>query len=388
MSLYTSLVSLTSITSGGSVVKAVAEANSENDTKKLYYIKKILTLTALGIGLLIGLFVFVLSEELSFLAFKSAKYIFELQIMGFVIIFAIFSNFWQSWLNGLRLVKKIAKIRVYTSILVSQLSILFIYLYGLNGVIYSIIVIPLIGFIFSGWFFFKSRLPIKVSINYTDNSALFHNIFKVGLVLLLISLLFQVGVYVNRTIITNKMGIDSLGVFFAAWMISMSYLEIFLSSLSVDYYPRLVENKANPKAYNQIVNEQLFFSLSLVFPLVIFVYVYAPFIISSLFSNDFLGAVNILRWQIIGDLFKVFVWIFGYLLIVHSHLKYSLFVQFIWVSGYTLFLWFGLNSLGLEVAGIAFLVSYFISFLFLYLYVNKYLILNFQTIIKNCSILF
>ena len=39
MSLYTTIISLTSITSGGSVVKAVAEASSESDEEKLFYIK-------------------------------------------------------------------------------------------------------------------------------------------------------------------------------------------------------------------------------------------------------------------------------------------------------------------------------------------------------------
>jgi PST family polysaccharide transporter len=370
MSLYTTMVSLTSIASGGSVVKAIAEANSKNDKPKLYAIKKILTFLAIAIGVSIGFLVFIFREKLSQWAFGSPLYADEIKLIGFVIIFAIFANFWQSWLNGLREIRMIAKIRVYTTIVVSTISIVLVYFYRLDGIIYSVILVPIVGFIFAAWAFKKKVFFSHYNLKLSDYKSTANEVLKIGLVLLLISLLFQVGVYINRSIISNKMGIESLGVFFAAWTISMSYLEIFLSSLSVDYYPRLVENKDNQESYIKIVNEQLFFSLLMIFPLILFVYIYAPYIIALLFSHEFVEAVVILKWQIIGDLFKVFVWIFGYLLIVHSSLKYSLFVQLIWVVGYTGLVWFGLDQWGLSITGIAFFISYFISFILLYIYVK------------------
>ncbi len=370
ISLYTTIVSLTTISTGGSIVKKVAEASSEKDHKKLYFIQKVFSLITIITGLLIGLIIFLTSDILSQFAFGDLKYSLEIKLIGLVVVIAMFANFWQSWLNGLRLVEIIAKIRVYSTVASTLISIILIYLFKIDGIIYSIIIIPIVTFFISGYFFITICGVPKFFVSFKEYKHETIDIFKVGFVLLLIAMLFHVGVYVNRSIISNQLGIESVGIFFAAWTISMSYLEIFLSSLSVDYYPRLSENKGDIKNTIKIVNEQLFFSLLISLPLIILIYIYAPLIITVLYSNDFQDAVNILRWQIIGDIFKVFVWIFGFVLIAQNNLKFSLLIQIVWVGSYTLLLFFGLKDFGLEITGVAFLISYFLTFIMSYLYVK------------------
>lgn len=370
ISLYTTIISLTSITSGGSIVKKIAEANSNNDKYKLHYIKNVFSIINLSIGFLLAIIIFIFSDMLSQYAFNSLIYSFEIKLLGFIIIVAMFADFWQSWLNGLREVKIIAKIRVYSTIISGLLSIGYVYIYKIDGVIYSILSVPIVTFFIAGYFFLRVTKIPTFSLSFKKYSHEITDIFKVGFVLLLIAMLFHIGVYVNRNIISSELGIASVGIFFAAWTISMSYLDVFLSSLSVDYYPRLSENKNNIESSMKIVNEQLFFSLLISFPIIMFVYIYAPNLIEILYSEDFIDGASILRWQIIGDIFKVFVWIFGFVFIAQNNLKYSLLIQIIWVSTYTVILFFGLPYFGLVLTGVSFLATYFLTFLVSLFYVK------------------
>jgi len=369
MSLYTMIVAFTSIGSGASVVKAVAEINTVNDIGKFNYLNIYLSFILFLVGSLFSFLLFIFSPELSYFAFSDYNHGLEIKLISFIIILAIFSNFWQSWLNGLKKIKEIAKIRVLTALFSTIFTIIFIYFYSEKGIIYGIITIPLFSFFITGYFFLKEG-KINRNISIVKDPQIIKDVFKIGIFLLLISLLFQVGVYLNRNIITNALGIQSLGIFFAAWTISMSYIEIFLSSLAVDYYPRLVEKRDSISSCNEIINEQIYLSLIITFPLILFIYIHPSFVISILYSNDFLDSINILKWQIIGDIFKIMVWLFGYLLIVQNRLRYSFLIQLIWVSLYSLILYFGLDIFGIELAGIAFLICYAISFLMLYIYIK------------------
>ena len=73
MSLYAAVVSVSSIASGGSVVKAVAEANSNNDNEKLYFIKNLLVTISLLIGLFISVIIFIFSDNISLFAFNNLE---------------------------------------------------------------------------------------------------------------------------------------------------------------------------------------------------------------------------------------------------------------------------------------------------------------------------
>ena len=106
--------------------------------------------------------------------------------------------------------------------------------------------------------------------------------------------------------------------------------------------------------------------------------VFLPYIITLLYSPDFLPAVSILKYQLLGDVFKALSWVFGYVLIVRGHLVFALLLQLFWVGGYLLIIWFGIDLFGLDVAGIGFLISYIFGSLFAYLFLKKKLGFSFS----------
>ena len=369
LGFYNIFVSLGSIVAGGSVVKAVAEANSENDMKKLYILQKLLVYVAIFLGLLFSFFIIVFQKSLSNFIFSDSSYASSLSLIGLVLIFANLGLFWQSWLNGFRRVKQIAKIRLYASFFITIFTIIILTIFKEEGIKYAVMILPIPAF-FLAWYYGR-KIEIKpFSLMASDIKSL-KGVFTLGVILILISLIFQLGVLGARSLISNLTNIESVGIVFAAWMISMSYIEVFLSALSVDYYPTLVGMKDNNTEMNTHINNQIQFTLLIIFPVLLFLYIFSPHIITLLYDDTFLAAADILRYQIIGDVFKVLAWLFGYVLIIKHYLKFALLIQLFWVGSYLSMIWLGMSSIGLTIAGIAFLIAYMFVAIFSYWFLNQ-----------------
>lgn len=382
-SIYNVLLSLGGIVAGGSVVKAVAETNTSKNHYQLQILQFLLIRMALLTGLLSGLIIYLFSKPIALKIFDDISFQPDIQLMSFVPVIINLSLFWQSWLNGLRQVKKIAKIRLFSSFIITISTIVLLYFFHEDAIIYIILILPVPAFIISR---LKSDSLGKPKQIITRKSFIdILNVIKLGMALVIVSLIFQFGIFYARSLITEYGGLASTGIVFASWAISMSYVEIFLSALSVEYYPRLVELKNDLNATNQLINKQINLLLMVIFPVLIGLYILAPFIIPLLYSENFNQASSILRYQLIGDIFKIMSWILGYVLIVHGYIKISLLLQIQWIAVYLLFLLFGFESFGLDITGIAFLASYLLNFILVFIFLSSKIKLKFTQ--KNTQLI-
>jgi O-antigen/teichoic acid export membrane protein len=89
--------------------------------------------------------------------------------------------------------------------------------------------------------------------------------------------------------------------------------------MAADYYPRLTAAIRDPEAARRAVNQQAEVALLLSGPMLIGTVALAPWLVPLLFSGEFLPAVEILRWQILGDLMKIASWPLGFLLLAAGH---------------------------------------------------------------------
>ncbi|MFI3135413.1 MAG: oligosaccharide flippase family protein [Methylococcaceae bacterium] len=161
-----------------------------------------------------------------------------------------------------------------------------------------------------------------------------------------------------RVSVSNELGLDAVGHFQAAWVISMQYISFVLAAMGADYYPRLTGVIHDKVAVSQLVNEQTEIALLLSAPVFIAMIGLAPWVIQILYSPAFTPAIDVLRWQIVGDVFKVCSWPLGFIILAAGAGK-----TFFWTdtSGFLLMggLIVGLlPNLGLQVTGMAFLACY------------------------------
>ena len=105
----------------------------------------------------------------------------------------------------------------------------------------------------------------------------------------------------------------------------------------------------------RLINEQTEVALLLVAPLILGLLALAPWIIPLLYSAEFLPAVEVFRWHLIGDILKVLAWPLGFIMMAQGAGKTQLAAEAAPMAIYLLILSAILPSMGVEGAGVAFI---------------------------------
>ena len=121
--------------------------------------------------------------------------------------------------------------------------------------------------------------------------------------------------YLVRILVTRHLGIEAAGLYQAAWAIGGLYTGLVLHAMAADFYPRLTAVASDNSECNRIVNEQATVSLLLAGPGVLATMTLAPLVISILYSAEFAGAVDLLRWLCLGVSLRVISWPLSFILV-------------------------------------------------------------------------
>ncbi len=263
-------------------------------------------------------------------------------------------------LNGLRRIGDLARVSVYSALLSTALGVGALLLWREKGLLIFLLLAPMARFVVGQ--VYLVRLP-KVKMPAPRLSELteqWHVLGRLGFAFMLAGLAGTVGQLVVRSMVQRELGVDALGHFEAAWVISMTYIGFVLSAMGTDYYPRLTAVIHDPEAVNRLVNEQTEVALLLAGPVFLIVLGLAPWVIDLLYSTRFAESSEVLRWQILGDVLKVVSWPLGFMLLAAGDGRAFLITECIGFGVFTIFTWLGLSWLGVQATGIAFLAMYIV----------------------------
>jgi PST family polysaccharide transporter len=176
--------------------------------------------------------------------------------------------------------------------------------------------------------------------------------------------------FIARWIVNEQQGMSAVGYFHAAWTISNLYLGFILGAMGSDYFPRLSESANNNRNLVVLMNEQAHASFLLIGPLVLWTYILAPYVVGLLYSTSFSGTVDILRWHLLGDYFKVPAWVLGFVLTARGRGLIFFLAELLWSVLYLGSLSLGLQWFGLAATGAAFLLAHSVIFVFYWIVVK------------------
>lgn len=263
-------------------------------------------------------------------------------------------------LTGLRRVSDLARINVLSGFVGAALGVPAVWLWGTDGLLPLVLVAPLATFLFGHLYVVRLGPPAGQRPKLRELAQEWGVMIRLGSAFMVSGLITTLGFLLARTLVQREMGGDALGQFQAAWTIGMSYLGLVLSAMGTDYYPRLTGEMSDRVAAARLVNQQTEVSLLLCAPIVVTMLGCAPYVILLLYSAEFGPAVEILRWQLLGDLLKVMSWPLGYILLAAGAGKTFVLTESLGIGVFVLVVWISLPIFGLTATGVAFLVSYLV----------------------------
>lgn len=362
VSLYASLMSTATAVAtmgiGTIGTRQIAEALSQENQHALAVVRRAMFWGTWLLASAGALVVWALREVLAVKVLGGAEHAFIVGWLALGVALSVASASQGALIQGMRRIGDMARLSVFGSVLNTLLGLALLWQFGQTGLVAYVLAGPLTSFLLGHWY--VSRLP-KVTSEPVAMQEMVHQwktLLRLGIPFMgagLVGALVQLWIRVE---VGTTLGVESIGHFQAASAISMQYIGFVLGAMGADYYPRLIGVMNDHKAATRLVNEQTEIALLLSAPVLIAFTGLAPWIIQLLYSKEFMPAVEILRWQLLGDVLKVASWPLGFVILAGGSGK-----TFFLSESLTLIVMGGiiaifLSTIGLKITGIAFLAAY------------------------------
>lgn len=349
-----------------SIVKEVA-ARQEDELRLKRFIgiaTKLIMLTALfGVALCI-----VFSPALSKFTFGNYDYTLAFVLLSAMVFFSIAGGGYLSILQGLHYIKIISKASVVSSLTGLIIGVPFYYLWGLKGIIPALIISSLSLFVFYYLSFRKTSCYNTISVRLKDHRPVIINVFKLGAVLVVSSLIGSMMYYFLYVFIREHGAAESVGYFQSANSITNQYVGMVFTAMSLEYFPRLASCAEDNQKISELVNRQIIVVCNIAAPLVCILITTAPIVIRLLLTEEFTLVIPLIRWLALGLIFRAAAYPLGYITFAKGNKK-----RFFWLEGImgnaiyfivsvVLYYLYGLVGLGIGLS-----IIYFITFVILYI---------------------
>lgn len=275
---------------------------------------------------------------------------------------------YQAQINGFRWIKSLAILNTTMTFCGVAVTCFLVYYFGLRG-LSSLLVAPY-AFGLLICLLIVSQKRQQVSPGRTSLSHI-RKILGIGWVLTIGVIAVQTTQLVLRSWLERHEGIVVVGYFHASWLIGMTYISFILSAMIAEYYPRLSALSDSKSRLNQAVNGQISVCLIMTLPMIILGFVFSGQIVTLLYTVDFEPSSELLRYLLIGDLFKVVAWAMAIgLLVRECKIQYVL-AELIWN---TLFLLVAISlyeKFELVAIGTAYIAAYVVYYFWTFYALKK-----------------
>lgn len=263
-------------------------------------------------------------------------------------------------LTGMRRINDLALIGSASALLGSTLGVVAIWGWGMHGLVAMVLAGPLMSWLLGKARIWRLALAPAGSMALADTLRECASLVRLGTAFLVGGLASMLGQLAARILVERELGLGPLGQFQAAWTIGMTYLGFILAAMGTDYFPRLTERIRDRVEAANLVNEQTEVALYLFAPLLLVLLGFAPWLVRLLYSMQFSHAVEIVRWQVLGDVLKVMSWPLGFMLLAAGSARSFMLSETAAVAAFVGSILIGLPAIGVSSTGIAFVVMYLV----------------------------
>lgn len=317
-----------------------------------------------------ALLMIALSPLLSEFAFENKDFTLAFVWVAIALFFKQITDSQLAVLQGLRKLKDLAKANLFGNVLGLIITVPLYYYFRIDAIVPAIIIASLMSFAFTFYYSQKAEI-VKTPITNAEAFSEGKEMIQLGVTLSISSLISLLVAYIIQIYISQKGGIDEVGLYNAGFVILNTYVGIIFTAMATDYFPRLSAISEEIIKVRKAVFEQAYIAVLLITPIIVVFLMFAQFIIVLLYSEEFTPIVKMVSWGILGMVFKAVSFSMGYVIIAKGDSK--LFVKTavgfnaILLAANVVGYYYG----GLEGLGISFFLYYIFHFVALRI-ITKY----------------
>lgn len=335
-----------------SAVKHIATLNEQGDDSELcafaHTVRSWTMLTAI-LGTLLCL---VLAPLLSLWEFNDYSQLTSFILLAPVVGIMSLTSGEMAILKGMKQLKKVALISVFTATATLLLSLPLYLYWGIGSIATALLICSLAGLII--------HLHYSTRIIPWSSSPFSRDILRKGMPMIWLGIAFILaGVFGEaaalfiQTMIKNYGGIDDVGLYNCSYTLAITSTSIAFVAMDADFFPRLAAAEHDVQRQNQTVNQQIEVCLILIVPCLIFFLTALPIIVPILYSNEFLSVIPMVVYSSIFMLAKAFDLPISYLALAKGDSRTYMVIELIFDVMIALLIPYAFRNWHLEGAGIA-----------------------------------
>ncbi len=362
------LLSVSQLGLDSGIVKNVSE--SQHDKVALAKVLSTAFKAQLLVSVVLALGIFLFRNQILIYLLGTREHAEIFVLLGLAVFPMFLFSSLLAILNGLHQIKRYVSISIIANVLSSGCTIVLIFLYGLSGVLYSLVLAQFITF--GTLLFFLKNSGIKISW-FTQKFDLgkFRELLKFSAMFISGTLTLSLSLIFVRKYLASNLGLEFAGYWEAMWRISALYLTFLTSAFAFYLLPTFSKLKT------KYLRKEIFKIWKITLPVALLigttVFLAKDILIPILYSEEFLVIGSLFLFQIMGDILRINSWVLGNLLVAKVHAKVFIAVQIGWGVLFCILVTVLVPQYGFKGVSIAYFLTYVAHFGFMNIYFKKLL---------------
>lgn len=351
--------------------RAVADSNAHHADGRASSTYKMLKLALAILGTLGAAAFLVFQGPISRLVLGNGEFDTTVGWLGLGVLCTAMAGAHSAYLRGMRRVGDQAKVTAFSAAISTALAIGAVYIFGNDGVVAFVVLGPVANFMFASWYASKVGSAGTMDAPSLALRSEWSKVWRAGLAFMITGVVVAGSHLALRAIVRSELGIAQLGLFQASWMITIAYIGFVVTAMSNDYYPRISEIISKNGNLAHAINQQTDLILLVATPLLLAMQSLAPVVLWVLYTDEFMAAENVLRWQLFGDTLKIVSWPLGMVALAagdsKTYMRNESSVSLVFLA----LGWASIHVIGLVGVGISYFIMYALYFPLVYWQVRR-----------------
>ncbi len=319
---------------------------------------------------LVSILIAIFHQQLALMILKDAQLASVFLWLAATLILFVLNTLLMAMLNGKKAVPLYISANIATSIVTLTATWALAKIWGLYGALVALAInqsivffVTLILCLRTNWF------SLTYLFGRTDR-IMMRKLGGYALMAIVTAVAMPLSQLLIRDHLVDTFGWNDAGMWQAVTRISDMYLMIITTTLTVYYLPRLAEITDT-----QILRKEIIKVYRFIMPVTIVgalsVYLLRDWLITLLFTAEFTPMIDLLGWQLVGDVIKIGSWVLGFVMLGRAMTKSYIITEVLFSFSLVGITYALTPVFGLKAAVMAFFINYVLYWVCIAVILNR-----------------